>query len=251
MKLIQLCLLIFSCGILTACGPGRPHLKTLQLNFEGNKLLKGQTYPGAMDKYIEALRYDPFVSELQLNLGLSFEGLQQAEKALQTYKAAEEMALREKKYNLVFMSRFNQAQLLGKAQRVDEALATYQKALELIPSSKEVKTNIELLTQNQQGQGGGEGKDQKDPQDKNGKGQGQGEQDKDKKDQDGKDGKDKKEEPKQVQQSPKYKPRPFQGKDLSEGDVKKILGELKQQEEKIRAEYNRKELKEQPRDKDW
>ena len=33
--------------------------------------------------------------------------------------------------------------------------------------------------------------------------------------------------------------------------VKKILEELKQQEQKIRAEYNRKGAKERPRDKDW
>ncbi|WP_413612488.1 tetratricopeptide repeat protein [Bdellovibrio sp. HCB-110] len=232
--------------ILAGCGPGRPHLKTLELNREGNSALKGQTYPAAMEKYIEALRYDPFIGQLHLNLGLSFEGLQQAEKALQSYKEAEVLAEKEKNFPLVFMARFNQAQLLGKAKKVDEALAIYQKALEIIPSSMEVKTNIELLTQSQQGGGDGQNQDQKDQQGQ----QNQQQQQQDNKDQ--KD-KDKKDEPKEgpKQQSPKYKPRPFQGKELSEGDVKKILGELKQQEEKIRAEYNRKEVKEQPRDKDW
>ena len=126
---------------------------------------------------------------------------------------------------------------------VPSILALYQKALEVVPTSNETKTSIELLTQNQQGQGGGgDSKDQKDQQNQN-----QDQQDqKDQKDQEKKE-----DQPKQVQQSPKYKPRPFQGKELSEMDVKKILGELKQQEEKIRAEYNRKEMKEQPRDKDW
>jgi tetratricopeptide (TPR) repeat protein len=228
---------------LTSCGPGRPHLKTLELNREGNKQLKAQTYNTAMEKYLEAMRFDPFVGELHLNLGLTFEGLQQAEKALQSYKAAEELALQAKNYPLVFMARFNQAQLLGKVQKVDEALALYQKALELIPTSNEVKTNIELLTQSQQGKGRGDGEGKQDPKDQQNKDdKGQGKDDKDK---------EKEDKPKQVQQSAKYKPRPFQGKELSEGDVKKILGELKQQEEKIRAEYNRKELKEQPRDKDW
>jgi hypothetical protein len=126
----------------------------------------------------------------------------------------------------------------------------YQKALEIIPSSNEVKTNIELLIQQQQGQSGGEGQ-QNQPQ------QGDQQQNQDQKNQEGKDQKDQKDqeqdqkEGKQKQQSQKYKPRPFNGKELSEGDVKKILGELKQQEEKIRAEYNRKDVKEQPRDKDW
>lgn len=245
--MIKLSLPLIFAALLVGCGPGRPHLKTLQLNREGNKQLTAQTYPGAMDKYIEALRYDPFVGQLHLNLGLSLEGQQQAEKALQSYKEAESLAEKEKNFPLLFMARFNQAQLLGKAKKVDEALALYQKALEIIPSSKEVKTNIELLTQQQSG--GGEGDNKQDQKDQQGKDQ----KDQQQKDQKGDNKDEKKDQPKEgpKQQSPKYKPRPYQGKELSEGDVKKILGELKQQEEKIRAEYNRKEVKEQPRDKDW
>lgn len=257
-------------GILSVigCGPGRPHLMTLELNREGNGGLLGNNYQGAMEKYLEALHYDPFVGSLHLNLGLTFEGLQQAEKALQSYKETEDLALKEKDFKLVFMARFNQAQLLGKAKKIDEALVHYQKALEIIPSSVEVKTNIELLTQSQQsGKDGQDSQDQKqgqqgdkDQQQQNQKGQNKDQKDqnqdqKDQKDQgeDQKDQKDQKnmDEKKQVKQSPKYQPRPFKGEDLSEGDVKKILGELKRQEDKIRAEYNRKEVKEQPRDKDW
>lgn len=239
-------LCVFVVWVLVGCGPGRPYLQTLGLNREGNEALQAQTFPGAMDKYLQALRYDPFVGQLHLNLGLSFEGLQQAEKALQSYQEAERLALLEKNFELVFMARFNRAQLLGKAKKVDEALAVYQKALEIIPSSSEVKTNIELLTQQQQGQGGGEGEQNQPNQQgqQNQQQEGKDPKDQDQKEQDQKEGK-------APQQSPKYKPRPFEGKELSEGDVKKILGELKQQEEKIRAEYNRKETKEQPRDKDW
>ncbi|KYG62235.1 hypothetical protein AZI85_06220 [Bdellovibrio bacteriovorus] len=222
----------------------------MELNREGNKQVQAQAYGPAMDKYLEALRFDPFVGQLHLNLGLSFEGLQQAEKALQSYQEAENLALKEEKLELVFMARFNRAQLLGKAKKVDEALAVYQKALEIIPSSNEVKTNIELLTQSQQGQGGENKQDQQNQQGDQNQQQQQNQDGKDQKDKDPKD-QEPKDDKKQVQQSPKYKPRPFQGKELSEADVKKILGELKQQEEKIRAEYNRKEVKEQPRDKDW
>lgn len=244
-----------------------PHLETLDANRQGSKLLQGQNAQGALDQYLKGLRFNPFQPELHLNLGLSFEILQQNEKAMSSYKEAERLALESKNYQVLFMALFNQAQLLAKDKKVDEAIATYQKALELIPSSKEVKTNIELLTQQQQGQGGGDGdnKDQKDQdqkdkdqQNKDGDSKDQkdpkdGDQKKDDKDKDGKDKEDKNkpEKPKQMQGSPKYKPRPFEGKELSEGDVKKILGELKQQEEKIRAEFNRKEVKEQPRDKDW
>lgn len=246
---------------LTACGPGRPDLRTLQLNREGNKALTGQTYPSAMDKYIQALTFDPFVGALHLNLGLSFEGQQQADQAMKSYKEAESLALKEENMPLVFMARFNQAQLLGKAKKVDEAIDLYQKALDIIPTSVEAKTNIELLTQSQQGSGGDKNQEQKDDQQGEGKDQKQGDK-KDQKDQkdpqdqkDPKESEDEKKEkenkPKEMQQSAKYKPRPFNGKELSESDVKKILGELKQQEEKIRAEYNKKDFKEQPRDKDW
>jgi tetratricopeptide (TPR) repeat protein len=241
---------------LTGCG-NQMDLRTIKVNREGNALLQKQNYQQANEKYIEALRFNPYISRIHSNLGLSFEGLQQAEKAQQSYAEAGRLAEATQDADMMFVARFNEAQLLGKAKKVDEAVALYQKALEIVPSSKEVKTNIELLIQTQQGGGGkGESKDKKDQQ-QDGKGDQQKQQDQkgdkdqkqDQKDQDGKDGKDKKE--KQYENSAKYKPRPFAGKELSEGDVKKILGEIKQQEGKIRADYNRKETKEQPRDKDW
>ena len=245
---------------LVGCGDQNPHLKTLELNREGNKQLKAQNLQAASDKYIEALGFNPFLPELHSNLGLTFEMQQQADKAQQSYAEAGRLADLSKNPQMQFVARFNQAQLLGKAKKVDEAIELYQKALDIIPTSKEAKTNIELLIQQQQG-GGGKGQDQKDQQ-QGGQGN-QQQQNKDNKDnkdnknnqdqnkdQDQKDG-DKDKKDKQYQGSPKYKPRPFNGKELSEGDVKKILGEIKQQEGKIRAEYNRKEVKEQPRDKDW
>lgn len=232
-----------------------PRPETLLLNREGAALLKKQSFQSALDKFIEGLRFDPFQPELHLNMGLAFEGLQQNEKAQASYHQAGELATTPE---LKFMAFFNEAQLLGKAKKVDEALTLYQKALGLLPTSKEVKTNIELLTQDQQGKGGGKGEDNKDQNNKDQKQdqkQDQQNKDQDKKDQkdnkdQDKDGKDK-DQKKQYQSSPKYQPRKFDSKELSEGDVKKILGELRQQEQKIRAEFNRKEVKEQPRAKDW
>ncbi|MBO9666466.1 MAG: tetratricopeptide repeat protein [Bdellovibrio sp.] len=229
----------------------------MALNREGNKQLQAQAFQASQDKYVEALRYDPYRPEIHSNLGLSFEGNQQAEKAQQSYAEAGRLAEHLQDRQMMFVARFNEAQLLGKAKKTDEAIALYQKALEIVPDSKETKTNIELLIQQQ---GGGKGQDQKDQQQQGGQGNQQQQNkdqkdNKDNKDQDQKnqdqekDGKDKKD--KQYQSSPKYKPRQFEGKELSEGDVKKILGEIKQQESKIRADYNRKEVKEQPRDKDW
>lgn len=255
--IISLCVFV-SVG----CGPGRPHLRTLELNREGNTALQGQTFPTATGKYLEALRYDPFAGPLHLNLGLSFEGQEQPDNAAQSYKEAETLAEKSADAQLQYMAIFNQAQLLGKQKKVDEAIALYQKALDLVPTSQEAKNNIELLTQQQAGGGEGQDQENKDDQKQEGKESKDSKDqkdpkdpkdDKDKKDEkkpDEKDDKEKEEKPKEPKSSPKYKPRPFNGKELSEGDVKKILGELKQQEEKIRAEYN-KSGKEQPRDKDW
>ncbi len=234
--------------MLSACTQvSRP--ETLLLVREGNVLFAKQSYQAAADKYVEALRYDPFQAETHLNLGLSFELLQQADKALQSYQQAEKLAQSPK---VKFMALFNQAQLLGKAKKVDEALDLYQRSLEIMPSSKEVKTNIELLIQDQQGGKDGENKDQpQDQQQQQQKQQGDKKDQKDQKDKQDQGEQEKKEDKKQYEQSSKYQPRKFDSKELSESDVKKILGELKQQEQKIRAEFNRKESKEQPRDKDW
>ncbi len=240
-----------------------PHLKSLWLNRQANTQLKAQNYTTAFDSYIKTLEFDPFSAETHLDLGLTYEGQKQPEKAAPSYENALKYA---KNDDVKFMAYFNQAQLLGKEKKVDEALALYQKALGVEPASKETKHNIELLIQLQQQDqkgGGDDKKDQKDQkdQDKNQQdkqdqkdNQDQKKDQKDNKDQkqDDKDGKDKKKEsPRQYGQNPKQQPRPFKGQELSEGDVKKILGEIKQQEQKIRSEYNRKEVKEQPRDKDW
>lgn len=248
-RLLIFCLSLF----LLSCSPERPHIETIKLNRQANKELQSEKFQNAYEQYLSALTFDPFLPQLHLNLGLSLEALQQADKALLSYQTAEKLALELEDLELLFMARFNQAQLLAKAKKVDEALAMYQKALQVIPTSQEVKINIELLTQSQEGGGEGEGEnqDQQENQDNKNQKDQQDEQNKDKKDDKKENEEQKKEEPKKFQNSPKYKPRPFDGKDLSEADVKKILGELKQQEERIRAEYNRKEVKEQPRDKDW
>jgi tetratricopeptide (TPR) repeat protein len=208
-------------------------------------------YQPALDKYLSALAHNSFLPELHLNLGLAFEGLSAFEKAQQSYKQAEFLAKQKSDLLEVFVARFNQAQLLGKGKKFDEALDMYQKALEIVPSSKEVKINIELLIQSQQKSGKSDDKDNKDKKDSKDKDKkGKEQQQKEGEGKDDKDSKDDKVD-KKYKDSAKYKPRPFEGKELNEGDVKKILGEIKQQESKIRAEYNRKEMKERPRDKDW
>lgn len=202
----------------------------------------------------EGLAASPFQPELHVNLGIAFERQKKAEDAIKSFKNAE--AISKDDWSR-FVARYDLGVLYGNAKKVDEALAWYQRALEILPDSLETKTNIELLMRAQQGGGegeqqeqneGGQGKDKKDQKDSKG-------QDKDQQkdsQKDPKDGKDQNEDkPKQYgQPPPQYKPREFKG-DLHEADVKKILGEIKQQEQRIRAEYNRRDVKERPRDKDW
>lgn len=233
-----------------------PSLSTLFSQQKAIKSIKDGNFTTAQNHILDSLQEDPLLYESHLNLGYvkDVPQLQQKNKelvdqqelllALSSYQLAEKQARNSFQK---FVSLFNQAQLQGRLKKIDEALGLYQRALEIVPTSKEVKTNIELLLQSQQGQGQGQDqnqdqKDQKENKDEN----------KDSKNKSGDEDKEKDQKgEKKAQSSPKYKPREFKG-ELSPTDVKKILGELKQQEQKIRAEFNKKnEFKEKPRDKDW
>lgn len=207
--------------------------------------LKTEKYEAAANDAIQSLKREPFAPEHHLNLGLAQEGLGQVQKSLGSYKMAEELALEQNNLALLFQARFNQGELQAKAKKINEALECYQKALEVNPTSQETKTNIELLMQQQQGgKGGGEGDDQ----------------DKDKDQKEGSDNKDgkgnekqKNKEPQDVKQSKEYKPNKFKAENLSEGDAKKILEELKRQEKQIHQNFDKQNQtnKDAPNDKDW
>jgi Ca-activated chloride channel family protein len=230
--------------------------KSVRLNQEGVLLLKAQNFAAAQERFIRALAENPMMAALHINLGLTFLGLQQMEKAEASFATAARLADSEE---LRFIAYYNLGELQGKAKKTDEALRYYQAALNLKPDSRETKVNIELLIQDQQkqdqgGQGEQDDKDQKDKKDqqdqkdqKDNKDSKDSKQDKDQDQQDKeKDG----DKPKQYQKE-KPQPKPFKSEELTQGDVNKILGELKQQEQKIRSEFNRRDVKEKPRDKDW
>lgn len=190
-------------------------------------------YEAAQNEMLKALRHSPLQPELHLNLGIAQMGLGHINKALGSFRMAEELASDE---GLKFVSRFNQALVLSMDKKIPEAIAMYQRALEIDPTSKEVKTNIELLMQQQQGQGQGEGDD---------KNQDQKDQ------QDGKDGKNQK-EPQQFKDNQAYKPKD-EKQELSEGQVKKILEEIKRQEQQINNNETRQKQmqKDSANEKDW
>ena len=162
--------------------------------------------------------------ELQLNLGLTFEAAEQFDKAEKTYRSV--LKVVDPKSPLYFAAQFNLGEVLGKQKKIDEALQAYQACLEVQPDSLEVKTNIELLFKG--GQGGGDGQSQNPQQDKDQRGRGQSDAPEQK--------------PQQQSSSPK---------DLSKEDMKRILDEIKNQEQGIRAQEYEKNAKETAKGKDW
>ncbi len=214
-----------------------------------SQILKNEP-AASIENFSNGLADLPSSATLHLNIGLAFEQTGQIDKAMQSYQNAEKIS---NDPAIKFQAIFNQAQIQGKDKKIDEALTLYQKALEIDPDSVPVKTNIELLLQGQ-GQGGGKDdndkKDDKDKKDQQGKGdpkddKGKDQDDKPKDDKDG-DKQDKKYAPQQRKQ-----PKPFKSEELTESDVKKIFGEIKQQEQKIRGEFGKKTIKEKPQGKDW
>lgn len=203
-------------------------------SFATKMALMSEKYDQALQHSIKALEYDPMQPDLHINLGNSLEGLGAVQKAIDAYGVAGKVS---QDPGIQFQVEFNQAQALAKVKKVDEALAHYQKALEIVPDSKEVKTNIELLMSSSGGKGGQDKDKEQDQKD----GQGEGDQ--------------QKEPQKFADNKPQEKKQP---QNLSQADVKKILEELKQQEQRIRGEYYKQGQREQKqkagegkREKDW
>lgn len=235
--------------------------------------VKGKSFEEALSIYAKMLEADPERPEIHSNIGNLFLLNKKDEEGLKSLTEALRLADLHHDAKNQFLVHYNLGVYFGAQKKIPEALQHYQAALDLLPTSKEVKTNIELLIQSSsskdksknddkkdQKQGDGNSQDKKDGQegkDKDKEKEKEKEKNKDGKDKsDPKDGENKDDEknpnsPKDVQQNAKYKPRPYQGDQLSEGDVKKILGELKNQEQKIRANFDKKERKESKNEKDW
>lgn len=225
--------------LLVGCG-AQPTWKTLRENHKGATAIQGMDGKLAELHLQTALEDRPFQPEVHLNLGVAARIQGKVEEAEKNYSNARRFA-ESGDPEIDFLSYYNTGEALQAAKNIDGALAAYQRALKFRPDSLETKTNIEMLLQNGQG-GQGEGDQKQQNPDQAGKDQEQkdGDQDQEKEE----------DKPKERQVSKKYQPREFKG-ELSESDVRKILGEIKQQEQKIRADFNRKEAKERPRGKDW
>ena len=215
---------------------GQPPLKSIYLNNGGTEDLKEQRVAPAQQKYLRALSEDPFNYVARINLGVTFVFNDEIEKARKEF----EIPLRgNASSEIKYLAHFNTGRAHHQAKEVEPALNNYQKSLLYKKDSIQAKANIELIVQQQNGQGqGGSGDEQQNENNENQDQKGQGNQkDKEQDQQDqGENDKDKKEK----------KPQ-----DLSEKDIEKILEELKNQEQKIRALEYGKKSKEDPNGKTW
>jgi Ca-activated chloride channel family protein len=199
-------------------------------NRDGIKKFEEKSYFPSYQEFMKALEDDPLNPELHLNIARALEANEEFEKAEQAYRGA--LKILPKDSTRRFETLFNLAGVQAKNKKIELALDTYQLALEMDPDSVEVKTNIELLWQGG-GEGEGDGEQSQDPKDQKGKGEGEQE--------------DQKTPPKKE----KPQPKPFSSKELSPQDVKKILDEIKNQEQGIRADENDKGAKQAQPEKDW
>lgn len=216
-----------------------PPSSVIQNNSGVEDLKKEQSYE-AYQKFVQSLSQSPFNPEMHMNLALAYERNKEPKKALEEYEVVQKLP--NTTPDLKFKALFNSAKVKGESEDISGALMAYQKALEIKPDSLEVKTNIELLTKQAQGKKGRGGQNKKD-QKQDDKSKDSKNADNDKKNQDNRTG----DEPKKQ----KPEPKPFDSKELTREDVRKILDEIKNQESQIRAEYNRKQTKDNPRDKNW
>lgn len=199
-------------------------LGTIRNNNRGVSELEKEKGFQAEKTFLDTLAEDPFNVVLKYNLGTSYLSQKKYDAAAKEYSAILRRA--ELNQDLAFAAQFNAAIAAQENKNVDLALKHYQGALDLKPDSKEVKTNIELLT-NAKGGGGGQGDQKSDPKDPKGDDPGSGAQNGDK-------SKDKPEKP------------------IGEKEMQDILEELGRQEQRIRAlEYGNKKGVEKGPSKDW
>ncbi len=234
-KLLWLCGLSF-CLMTVEPSAKAETLGSFWSNNKGLYHLKKKSNAQAYRDFLEALESEPMNPEVQMNLGYTWQQNEEFEKAASAYRGVLKIVPENSERR--FEALFNLGIVETKLEKVEQAAQAYQQALEIHPDSIEVKTNLELLFQ--QSQGGGKGKS-KDKDKKEGKGDKDQEQNRDQQ----------QNEPKDPQEKKKQQPKPFDSKDLSKEDVKRILDEIKNQEQGVRAQEYERKGKEGPRGKDW
>ncbi len=227
--------------------------QSLDLIYQNNSAVRqfaAEKKMQAYEEFLATLLVAPEDPVVQFNVGSSLQALGDVEKSEKLYKQLLLSIDQQLKLNLPkeqvqewlkvkFAVLYNLGVHYQTKSEIDLALDSYQKALELLPDSKEVKTNIELMFN---GNGGGKGKGDpkkgdKDQQEGDGSSEDKNEGEQDKGDQ-----------PRTNKPQDKGE---GDGKQLSNEDLKRIMEELKQQEQSIRSKVQRKGEKSEPKDKQW
>lgn len=227
-------------------------LDLIYKNNKGSRAFKNEKKMEAYEEFLGALTLDPYNPLVQFNLGSTLHGLGEEEKAeklyLQLLKDVDAHLQKDLPANIQqqwlkvkFAILYNLGVHYQVTKQIDQALDYYQKGLELLPDSKEIKTNIELMLTSG---GGGKGKSDQKQKDEKGEGQGEseGENEQDKQESKPSDG---------DRTNKKQKGKEFDQSQLSMEDLKRIMDELKQQEQGIRSKVQRKGDKSEPKEKQW
>lgn len=232
------------------------YARELGLIYKNNQavtLFKKEKRLEAFETFMGLTAKDPSDVILKFNVASSLQALGEEEKSIQLNSAilsdivrlmktatdAEQMELQK----IRFATLYNNGVSYQILQNVDQALKNYQQALEVIPSSKEIKINIEMLFSS--GGGKGKGDDKNKEQKQEGEGDGESEP------KDSEEQKDKEKNKDQKKEQQQQKPKEFDPKYMSQEDLKRIMEELRDQEQKIRAKMERKGEKSAPKDKEW
>ncbi|MCZ0932982.1 MAG: hypothetical protein OXJ52_07510 [Oligoflexia bacterium] len=121
------------------------YLNNNSLNEKGITALKNKDFRTAQKYFQKNVESGFLDNRSYLNLGLSYDLLNQPLKAFEIYKIVSSSNSRR---IWAFFSYFNQAGLYGRLGNLERALESYQSALEFRQKEKEIKTNIELLFKN-------------------------------------------------------------------------------------------------------
>lgn len=188
--------------------------------------------------FLEALTLEPNYFEARYNLALNDmteEQLANSYKELEYLEAAIVNSTNlstDIKSQSLFKVYFAKAFIKGLLGEIPQALELYQNCLDIHPDSKDVKKNIELLLQGQQGEGGDKQSDEES--DKSGK-DGKNRSDKSKKGDESKDSEGEEMSDKDIKGRDD---KSLKRKKLSKKEVNQILKEIKKQESEIRSKEN-------------
>lgn len=222
------------------------------LTQKGIKLLRDKKFLQAQKQFEQALAKNPTNPWPYLNLALSYDLSNKPDKALKNYDIISSL-LKTTSNRAVFFSLFNKGELNGRLNQTDKALENYQKALDFHYKEKEIKTNIELLFQNNPPE------PEKSQPDKKGKSKSEGQKEEKNENQkksaeENNSASEEKNQPSQPKNTPaedRSKENEKQ-KGLSEAEQKAVLEEIEKQESKTRARfYEMKKIFGDKTQKDW